>query len=219
MFMKSTKPIITGVVLLIVASLVGLGIYAATNTNNETTEEQVTTQTEPTEEATDPNTITDLAVATPSLSTLVTALTTAELAETLADENAEYTVFAPNDDAFGKLPAGTVESLLLPESRATLTQILTYHVVSSAAFAADLSDGQVITTLEGQDLTVSIENDTVFIVDAKGGRAQVITADVRASNGVVHHRYKRDRFIGLFYDANSIYCRDRLSCEGYSRVA
>ncbi|MFW5702506.1 MAG: fasciclin domain-containing protein [Candidatus Dojkabacteria bacterium] len=125
--------------------------------------------------------IVELAQATPSLSTLVTAVTEAELVDTLSDGSAEYTVFAPTNDAFDALPEGTLDSLLAEGNQDDLTNVLTYHVVDTEAFASDLSDGQTLNTLNGETLTVNIDGSDVFINDAR-----VTTADVDATNGVVH---------------------------------
>ena len=123
--------------------------------------------------------IVELAQATDDLSTLVTAVQTADLVNTLSDENANFTVFAPTNAAFDALPDGTLDSLL--DNPDELASILTYHVVDSEAFSTDLSDGQVLTTVNGATLTVSINGDEVRINDSL-----VTTADVDASNGVVH---------------------------------
>ncbi len=125
-------------------------------------------------------TITDLAVGNPDLSTLVTAVTAAGLAETLSGPG-PFTVFAPNNAAFEKVDKATLDGLLAPEAKADLTALLTYHVVPSAAMAGELTDGQELTTVNGATLKVSIDGDTVKI-----GDATVVTADVKASNGVVH---------------------------------
>ncbi len=124
--------------------------------------------------------IVELAQDTPQLSTLVDAVVAAELAETLSGEG-PYTVFAPTNDAFSALPEGTLGDLLMLENQGQLQSVLTYHVVAGDVMSGDLSDGQTIETLQGQTLTVSIHEGGVFINDA-----QVITADVDASNGVVH---------------------------------
>ena len=113
-----------------------------------------------------------------NFTTLIAAVEAAGLAETLTGEG-PFTIFAPTDEAFDALPDGTVEGLL--EDTDQLTSILTYHVVPSAAVSADLSDGQEIETVNGEMLTVSIEGDSVMI-----GDATVTTADIEASNGVIH---------------------------------
>jgi uncharacterized surface protein with fasciclin (FAS1) repeats len=112
--------------------------------------------------------------------TLVTAVKAAGLAETLSGAG-PFTVFAPTNAAFDKLPAGTVETLVKPESKAKLTGILTYHVVAGAVKAADLKDGQKVKTLQGEELTVSIKDGKVMI-----NGAAVTIADVVSSNGVTH---------------------------------
>lgn len=113
-------------------------------------------------------------------STLVAAVTAAGLAETLSGTG-PFTVFAPTNAAFEKLPAGTVETLLKPEMKGDLTNVLTYHVVPGAFKAADLKDGQKLKTVQGQELTVSIKDGKVMI-----DGATVTIADVVSSNGVTH---------------------------------
>jgi uncharacterized surface protein with fasciclin (FAS1) repeats len=115
---------------------------------------------------------------TADFSTLVAALTAADLVTTLQGDG-PFTVFAPTNEAFAALPAGVLDALLLPENKAVLAQILTYHVVSGTVLAADITDGDV-PTVEGQNLTLS----TVGGVTVNG--VPVVTADVMASNGVVH---------------------------------
>ena len=130
-------------------------------------------------------TIVDVAAGNEDFSTLVTAVTAADLGETLAGEG-PYTVFAPTNDAFAVLPEGTVETLVKPESKDQLTSILTYHVVAGMVMAADLSDGQVIETVNGDTLTVGIDGETVTLTDSSGNTVTVVAADVAASNGVIH---------------------------------
>ena len=101
--------------------------------------------------------------------TLVAAVKAAGLVETL-ESKGPFTVFAPTNTAFGKLPAGTVETLVKPENKATLTKILTYHVVPGKLAAADLKDGMKLKTAEGEELTVKKDDGKVWIVDAKGGK-------------------------------------------------
>ncbi|MGZ5189931.1 MAG: fasciclin domain-containing protein [Flavisolibacter sp.] len=112
--------------------------------------------------------------------TLVAAVKAAGLAETLSGAG-PFTVFAPTNEAFNKLPAGTVENLLKPEMKKDLTNVLTYHVVPGALRAADLKDGQKLKTVEGHELTVSIKDGKVMI-----DGANVSIADVISSNGVTH---------------------------------
>lgn len=97
-----------------------------------------------------------------------------------------YTVFAPSNAAFSKLPAGTVETLTQPANKGKLAGILAYHVVSGNVMAADLKDGQTIKTVGGGTLTVRKQGDAVMLVDANGGSASVTVADIQATNGTVH---------------------------------
>lgn len=145
----------------------------------ETTTDTAAAEVAPAAPAT-PATVVDIAVGSADHSTLVTAVTTAGLVETLSGAG-PFTVFAPTNAAFAALPAGTVETLLKPESKADLTGILTYHVVAGSLKAADLTDGQKLKTVNGAELTVSIKDGKVRI-----DGANVTAADLVAGNGVVH---------------------------------
>jgi len=142
-------------------------------------------------EATTPN-IVEVAAGNDSFSTLVAAVTAADLAGTLSGEG-PFTVFAPTNDAFAKLPEGTVESLLEPENKEALTGILTYHVVSGKFDAAAVIEAInsnngtfTVTTVQGGAIDLSLSDGNVVLTDAKGGTATVVIADVAASNGVIH---------------------------------
>jgi len=124
--------------------------------------------------------IVELAVETESLSTLVAAIEAAGLAETLQGDG-PFTVFAPTNEAFDALPEGTLESLLEPENRDMLIEILTYHVVPGKVMSGDLSDGMSAETVQGSEVSISVSNYGVRVDDAS-----VAQADVEASNGVVH---------------------------------
>ena len=126
-------------------------------------------------------TIVDIAVADGRFTTLVAAVTAAELVETLSGEG-PFTVFAPTDDAFAALPAGTVDSLLLPENKQQLTDILLYHVVSGKVMAADVVTLTSAPTVLGKDVTITVKDGKVFLNDT----VQVIITDIEASNGVIH---------------------------------
>jgi len=124
--------------------------------------------------------------------TLVAAVKAADLVDTLNGPG-PFTVFAPTNEAFDKLPAGTVDTLVKPENKATLTKILTYHVVAgrldSKAIADKIKAGggkATLTTVEGEPLTASMKGDKLILTDAKGGTSTVTTADVYQSNGVIH---------------------------------
>merc|ERR1719486_1664286 len=125
-------------------------------------------------------TIVDLAVATPELSPLVTALKAADLVKTLSSKG-PFTVFAPSNKAFAALPEGFIANLLKPENKAQLVDLLTYHVASGDVHAKDLMDMQMLKTVEGKNVTVRTVGSTIFINSAK-----VTTADVGASNDDVH---------------------------------
>ena len=124
--------------------------------------------------------IVDLAVGNDNLKTLVAAVKAGGLVETLKGKG-PFTVFAPTDEAFAALPAGTLEMLLKPENKDKLVAILTYHVVPGKVMSTDLSDGQKAKTVQGENVSVSIHGGSVKISGAK-----VIAADVKAKNGVVH---------------------------------
>lgn len=130
------------------------------------------------------NNLVENAVEASTLSTLVAAVQAADLAAVLSGPG-PFTVFAPTNSAFDKVPSATLSSLLEPAMKADLTSILTYHVVPGRYAAADLSDGQVLTTVNGAELTVSIMNGSVMVGNA-AGMATVTQANVFASNGVAH---------------------------------
>ena len=124
--------------------------------------------------------------------TLVAAVKAAGLVETLEGKG-PFTVFAPTNTAFAKLPAGTVDTLLKPESKAALTGILTYHVVAgnldAAAVVKAITDGHgkaVVKTVQGGALTATLEGKNVVLTDEKGGKATVVATDLKAGNGVIH---------------------------------
>lgn len=126
------------------------------------------------------STIPEVAAAAGQFSTLLAAVTEAELAETLSQPG-PFTVFAPTDEAFAKLPAGTVESLLKPENRKQLVSILTYHVVSGRVYSRDAVKVDAAKTLQGRKVKIKLGGDGIQINDSR-----VVTADVEASNGVIH---------------------------------
>ena len=134
----------------------------------------------PTEEAAS-NTIVDIAVADGRFATLVAAVTAADLVETLSGEG-PFTVFAPTDDAFAALPEGTLDSLLLPDNKQQLIDILLYHVVSGKVMAADVVTLPSATTVLGKDVTITVKDGKVFLNDT----VEVIITDIEASNGVIH---------------------------------
>lgn len=166
----------------LLAAVVVLGACSSDSddSSSDTTEAPTETSEDTSADTTAPaeSDIVDTAVAAGDFTTLAAALEAADLVDTLKGEG-PFTVFAPTDDAFAALPEGTVEDLLAdPEA---LAAILTYHVVEGEVLAADLTDGQVVETVNGETLTVAIDGDTVTINDAT-----VTTADIETSNGVIH---------------------------------
>ncbi len=136
--------------------------------------------------------VVDIAIGSADHTTLVAAVQAADLVATLKGAG-PFTVFAPTNEAFAKLPAGTVESLLQPENKAQLTKILTYHVVSgnidAAGVMAAIKKGNgkaVLTTLSGGKLTASVDKGKVKLTDESGNSAFVTAADLKGSNGIVH---------------------------------
>ena len=136
--------------------------------------------------------IIDNAVNSKDHTTLVAAVKAAGLVDTLKGAG-PFTVFAPTNAAFDALPAGTVDTLLKPENKATLTKVLTYHVVPGRIDSADLAakiraggGSATLTTVQGEPLQVSMQGDSVVLTDSKGNNATVTTADVYQKNGVIH---------------------------------
>lgn len=125
-------------------------------------------------------TIVSVASTNQDLSTFVKAVQSAERTQMLNSEG-PFTVFAPTNEAFNALPEGTLDNLMMPENKQKLGDILAYHVVEGTVMASDLSDGQTVTTVQGETLTVTKQNGNLMI-----NGAQVIQADVNTSNGVVH---------------------------------
>ena len=184
--MKTTKLIIS----LTIALFLMTAPFILANNNDpiKNTKKEVHTAIVADEEAT----IVGVAASNENFSTLVAAVKAAGLVETLNSEG-PFTVFAPTNDAFAKLPAGTVESLLKEENKGTLTSILTYHVVAGKFTAADVlkaikdNGGKfVITTVNGEKLKAYTKDGNVMLKDAKGNTATIILTDVAASNGVIH---------------------------------
>jgi uncharacterized surface protein with fasciclin (FAS1) repeats len=136
--------------------------------------------------------VVDIAIGSANHTTLVAAVKAADLVTTLKGKG-PFTVFAPTNDAFSKLPAGTLESLLKPENKAQLAKILTYHVVSgnldAAALTSAVNAGKgkaEVTTVSGGKLVVTLEGGKVKLTDESGKSAFVTAADLKGSNGVVH---------------------------------
>ena len=164
--------------------------FATANNNEPVTKNDEKSST--TERLKEKQTIVGVAASNDNFSTLVAAVKAADLVATLNSEG-PFTVFAPTNEAFAKLPEGTVESLLKSENKETLTSILTYHVVAGKVMAADVlkaikdNNGKFsITTVNGETLTAYLKDGKVMLKDAKGNKSTVIMTDVDASNGVIH---------------------------------
>ena len=134
----------------------------------------------------------DVAMGSVDHTTLVAAIKAADLVNTLKGKG-PFTLFAPSNIAFNKLPNGTVETLLKPESKAALVKLLTYHVVKGKLSASDVAAAikvgkgkAIIKTIQGKNLTASLVNGKVILTDSKGGKATVTNTDLDASNGVIH---------------------------------
>lgn len=123
--------------------------------------------------------IVDTAIGAGNFNTLVAAVQAAGLADTLKGEG-PFTVFAPTDEAFAALPEGTVEDLLKPENKDKLVSVLTYHVVSGKVMSSDLSEGMTASTVQGDDITITLDGG------AKVNGAAISMPDIEASNGVIH---------------------------------
>ena len=137
-------------------------------------------------------TIVDAAVSNKDFSTLVTALKAADLVGALSGEG-PFTVFAPNNEAFAKIDAETLGNLLKPENVKTLSNILTYHVVSGKLMASDVADAlksgygkAKLTALNGQNITAKSKDGKIYLEDSQGNMSEIIATDVAGSNGVIH---------------------------------
>ena len=139
------------------------------------------------------NSIAAKAMATPDLSTLVSALQSAELAIMMKEDEGPFTVFAPSNDAFAKVPKATLDNLMMKENQSDLQAVLKYHVVSGEITSTDLAKAikdnngtYTFKTVEGAELTAMMSGDKIMLKDGNGKTATVVQADVDASNGVVH---------------------------------
>lgn len=184
--MKITK-IIT---LLLVGSLVT--VYSCAKNADKKKEEKVVVEEMPEAKEMEAKTIVGVAADNENFTTLVAAVTAADLVRTL-NSAGPFTVFAPVNAAFDKLPEGTLATLLMPENKEMLTSILTYHVVSGTFTAAAVikaitdNDGKfAVKTVQGGILTASLLEGKVILTDTKGNVSTVVIADVAASNGIVH---------------------------------
>ena len=172
-----------------------IGLFATTSCKTSKTEEIKQENTAPVSEVVKTNQIPNIvgvAIGNENFSTLVAAVKAADLVETLSG-NGPFTVFAPTNSAFAKLPEGTIATLLKPENKATLTSILTYHVVAgkfdatAVVSAIKANNGTfTVTTVQGGKLVASLDGANVMLKDEKGNMSKVVIADVAASNGIIH---------------------------------
>ena len=179
---------------IVLASAASLAIAAcAEETAEPTTEDTAAMNDQMANETAEAGTIVEVAQDNPDFSTLVSAVTTAELGETLSGEG-PYTVFAPTNAAFEAVDQATLEQLMSEDGREDLTNILTYHVVEGETMAQALTEaiegageeGYELTTVNGATLTATMEGGNVVLTDAAGNTATVTATDVDASNGVIH---------------------------------
>lgn len=150
----------------------------------EATEEAMEEEMEEAEATDEAGTIVEVAAGNEDFSTLVAAIEAADLVETLSGEG-PFTVFAPTNEAFAKVPEATLNALLEPANQETLAKILTYHVIAAEVLSTDVEPGTV-TTVEGSDLTIEVDGESVVLIDGKGNRVNVTAVDIEGSNGVIH---------------------------------
>lgn len=187
----------TRILAMTVASAAFLGLAACSPAEETPATDATTVAADPMAPIADPaaaasGTIVEVAQGNPDFTTLVSAVTAADLAGTLGGTG-PFTVFAPTNAAFEKIPAATRESLMAPAGKADLTKILTYHVVPGRVTAADLTTQieagggtATLTTVQGGTLTAKAANGTITLTDANGGTSTVAIADVAATNGIIH---------------------------------
>jgi uncharacterized surface protein with fasciclin (FAS1) repeats len=177
--MRTPRP--AAIVAVVAAAGLTLGACSSSKADSTTS---TTKAAESSTSTTRAQTIVDIAAGNTDFSTLVTAVKAAGLADTLSGAG-PFTVFAPTNEAFAKVPADTLQSLLKPENKQQLADILTYHVVAAKVMAVDVKPGTV-KTVNGADFTVTAEGGSVMITDGQGKQAKVVKTDIVASNGVIH---------------------------------
>lgn len=176
--MQESKNTIIAAVVVVLVVAIGGGLLLANNNNDKDKNKKTeTTQTQAADKK-ESNNIVDVAIGNPDFSTLVTAIKAAGLVDTLSSDG-PFTVFAPTNEAFDKLPAGTLDSLL--KDPAKLKDILTYHVVSGNVKAADVVKLTNATTVQGKDVSIKVDGSMVMVNDAN-----VTKTDISASNGTIH---------------------------------
>jgi uncharacterized surface protein with fasciclin (FAS1) repeats len=173
-------------------AVVGLIVAASCKKSKKCCKKKVNKKVDTVDKKEENSTIVDVAIADENFSTLVTALKTADLVTTLSG-NDSFTVFAPTNNAFSKLPKRTFDSLLKSKNKSTLADILTYHVIkgkfdsTTAIEEANKNNGMFeITTLQGAKLKVTLEGENVILTDQKNKTATITRTDIEASNGIIH---------------------------------
>lgn len=182
--MKKKKLIFLLIVAIVIIAAGAAAYWFYIGGVSEDSTKQQSTQSEASKPASDKD-VSGLIESTGSLSTLKDILTAAALMETLKTAG-PYTVIAPNNAAFNALPSGTTERFLKPENAKQLSSIANYFVVSGQVLSNQLTNGQRLKTLNGQEVIVELSDNNVYFIDAKGNKALVIKSDMKAKNGVTH---------------------------------
>lgn len=196
---SGSRNFLIGLIFILIATIIGIAAIGASTENNPISDlwDKITGNGSDPDNQTanninlddedlldeDPNLI-ELALGISELSTFVDVVNTAELTETFSDETVVYTLFVPNNDAFSEIQ-DTLDSLSKPENLSDLTTVLTFHAVGSEIFLDELEDGQIIESLNGNELTVQIDGEDIILI-GPNGEASIIKADVEGKNGVIH---------------------------------
>lgn len=177
------------IILLIIAIiLIGIGVAAywffVVQSNSDSSQNSDTTVSQAEKPASNKDVVA-LAAENATLSTFSDVLAPTSLNDTLKGDG-PYTVLAPSNAAFAALPSGTLERLQKPESASILADIINYHVIPGSLLSSDITDGQKIKTLNGQEVVASVQGTNIYFTDAKGQKALVTKSDIKAKNGVIH---------------------------------
>ena len=182
--MSKKTGILTLIALLIIAAGAATYWFFVINTSTTDSQANLTTESEASKPASD-KTVSGLIGSIGYLSSLKESLELASITGTI-DGVGPFTILAPNNNAFNTLPSGTLTRLQKPENLQQLTSILNYHIIPGSLETAQLTSGQKVKTVNGQEVVVSIEGKNVYFIDAKGNKALVVKSDIKAKNGVIH---------------------------------
>jgi len=182
--MKKKKTIILLIIAVIIIAVGAAAYWFLIVANTDDSAPEQSTQSSANQPASDKD-VASVIADTGSLSSLNDAIMAASLSETLKTVG-PYTVIAPNNSAFNALPPGTMDRFLKPENLKQLQNLTNYFVISGNVLSSQLTNGQRLTTLNGQELLVELADSNVYFIDAKGNKALVIKADMKAKNGVIH---------------------------------